>query len=257
MKRPDDLICAEKRACAAWVKVVLLLSLLPVFALVAPRVATAQNTAEVCRESKKLYEQDEREGSDLQRMIVIKNADQRWQQSLLELRSAVASNYVVSGLNELASQLTFETLHTVSTKDRLALQRTIRDLLERLIPEVKQIELSELELRIDRNAQRLSTRRKRMKDLRCDDVLAREKSYPDLNGAWESNYKGNWNPTSISQNGQTLSFTNEFNMTSPGEFTSKTTVRATKWENGLGATVSADGNTLTWANGTIWRRPRQ
>lgn len=77
--------------------------------------------------------------------------------------------------------------------------------------------------------------------------------YPNLAGAWESDYYGSWQGTTIAQSGMKLTFTNEKGDSSPGEFLSKTSIKATKWEGGLTATIESP-NRIRWSNGSTWRR---
>jgi hypothetical protein len=80
-------------------------------------------------------------------------------------------------------------------------------------------------------------------------------SNPDLSGTW--NMGGPINvgqPCKISQEGSTLTFTNENGAQSAGKFVDAKTVIATDWENGLRGTISTDGNRIDWANGSWWTR---
>ncbi len=72
---------------------------------------------------------------------------------------------------------------------------------------------------------------------------------PNIAGAWMIN----GHATSITQNGSALTFTNEDGATSSGTVVSSNEVQATQWGN-LTATLSSDGNTLTWSNGTVWTK---
>ncbi|HEY3964028.1 MAG TPA: hypothetical protein VGM05_05680, partial [Planctomycetaceae bacterium] len=72
---------------------------------------------------------------------------------------------------------------------------------------------------------------------------------PNIAGAWMINGKA----TSIAQTGSSLTFTNEDGSTSTGMVVSSNEVEATQWGN-LTATLSSDGNTLTWSNGTVWTK---
>jgi hypothetical protein len=72
---------------------------------------------------------------------------------------------------------------------------------------------------------------------------------PDISGAWSINGQA----TSIVQSGVNLTFTNERGETANGVFISNTQVRADGW-GGLIGTLSADTNTINWANGSVWVR---
>ena len=73
--------------------------------------------------------------------------------------------------------------------------------------------------------------------------------------------EGNWcregdrnKTTSISQSGNSLTFTNEFGNSSRGRFENSNTVVAIDWQGGLRGTISSDGNRISWGNGTSWTR---
>ena len=87
-------------------------------------------------------------------------------------------------------------------------------------------------------------------------VVSGQASNRDLAGNWESKYQpdSNWADTSITQEGQSLTFHNERGGKSKGRFLSSNEVVADEWENGLRAKVTDGGNRLEWANGSVWRR---
>jgi hypothetical protein len=73
---------------------------------------------------------------------------------------------------------------------------------------------------------------------------------PSLAGAWTINGQ----PTSITQdNGGNLVFTNERGDQSAGSFADSATVVASGW-GGLRGSIENGGNTIRWANGTVWLR---
>jgi hypothetical protein len=74
-------------------------------------------------------------------------------------------------------------------------------------------------------------------------------NYPDLSGTWYQNGNSS-SPAYIIQNGQYLSFVFS-NTSTTASFTSANQVYATQWK--TYASISADGNTLTWSNQT-WTR---
>jgi hypothetical protein len=71
-----------------------------------------------------------------------------------------------------------------------------------------------------------------------------------LGGAWNDAGQA----ASITQDGRSLVFTNRMGMRSRGTIADATTVVATEWENGLRGTLTDNGNTIRWANGTVWYR---
>ena len=78
-------------------------------------------------------------------------------------------------------------------------------------------------------------------------------SLPSLGGAWTSGGKS----ASITQDPSDpnrLVFTNEYGSKSSGSFANSTTVIAHDWENGLRGTLTDNGRTIRWANGTAWLR---
>lgn len=174
---------SRKRRPSRFFLIPLFLTIFIYFSIADSSVAYAQTTPDQCRKLQKLYEEDKREELDLQRMIVIKNNEQEWQQHLLDLRRAVAGKYIVSDFDQFAPKLQIY----AAPQDRLGIQPDFITLLERLIPEAGKIELSDLELKIDRNALRLSNYKKDMKTLKCDEVLEREKnaSSSNLLGTWK------------------------------------------------------------------------
>lgn len=81
---------------------------------------------------------------------------------------------------------------------------------------------------------------------------------PDLSGEWVCTKNcsgGEGKVARIVQQGRRLDFTNEFGLTSEGRLEDDLkTVVATQWQGGLKATIEEGGNTLHWANGSIWVR---
>jgi len=87
-------------------------------------------------------------------------------------------------------------------------------------------------------------------------IVSGQESNPDLSGNWECKYRSNsnWADTSITQEGNGLTFHNEHGSKSKGRFASPNEVVAEEWEGGLHARVTDGGNRLEWANGSVWRR---
>lgn len=82
--------------------------------------------------------------------------------------------------------------------------------------------------------------------------VAQAQSVPDLSGHWICTCRPG--PASIVQTGQQLRFTNEVGGVSRGHFVDARTVIADDWEGGLRGALSADNRTISWANGTTWKR---
>jgi hypothetical protein len=60
--------------------------------------------------------------------------------------------------------------------------------------------------------------------------------------------------TQIAQSGSNLTFTNEFNANSSGEFVSLDQVDANNWGDLVGV-LSNINTRIDWENGTYWTRP--
>ncbi len=84
-------------------------------------------------------------------------------------------------------------------------------------------------------------------------------NWPLLAGDWLSKTKvdSSGKPASIYQDGKNLIFRNEYGKNSTGYFESLSRIKATQWAGGLGATISDDGNTIKWDNGSIWQRVKK
>ena len=76
---------------------------------------------------------------------------------------------------------------------------------------------------------------------------------PALEGTWA--YKGTVNTISRGS-GEPLVFTNYGGSSSRGRFIDASSVVAIDWEGGLRGSLHDGGNTIRWANGTVWFRPR-
>jgi hypothetical protein len=85
---------------------------------------------------------------------------------------------------------------------------------------------------------------------------SRNSPWPVLAGNWVGKARADsrWATTSITQDGKHLIFRNEYGMTSAGYFESSSRIKATDWAGGLGATITDDGKTIKWDNGSIWQR---
>jgi hypothetical protein len=78
-------------------------------------------------------------------------------------------------------------------------------------------------------------------------------SFPSLGGSWSDANQ----PASIAQDSNNrLVFTNRMGWRSNGKFADAATVIATDWEGGLRGSLQDNGNTIRWANGTVWYRKR-
>ncbi len=184
-----------------------------------------------------------------------------------KIRAAVAVNKVADGLGAIIQRIDPAVLDIpdvggrpkANASDLLSFQSRLNTLLGQLMQEVHEFDPGDARDKINRDkielfSVRVDDLREEYNGLKCGALETDRGSFPDIGGAWESNYTDDWKATSISQAGKTLVFTNEFGDSSPGVFVSATSVKATKWEGGLGATISPDGKTIKWSNGTTWRR---
>lgn len=175
------------------VRVGLALSFLVVIAgsLAAPQAATAQGTADVCRETKKVYDQYDREWTELYGTMRFKDREAWWRMQLPELRRAIAGGYVVSGLDTIAANLWVKNPGS-STKARLAFQKTAKDLAESRMQKVQDLAMDDLEDQKNRLFEQMKIREQRMKDLNCDKVLARENSSSSSTQSGCDGFSGTW-----------------------------------------------------------------
>lgn len=148
-----------------------------------------QSTAEVCRETKKVYDQYDSEWKELHGTMRFRDREAWWRTRLPELRRAIAGGYVVSGLDEIAGSLWIRNPGS-STKDRLAFQRTARDLAESRMQKVQNATEADHEAEKDRIFEQMNIRERRMKELNCQEVLAREQSSSPKSGC--DGFAGTW-----------------------------------------------------------------
>ncbi|HEX6186852.1 MAG TPA: hypothetical protein VFZ40_02125 [Pyrinomonadaceae bacterium] len=258
MKRLNVRTGAIKLGRLAWLKT-LWLPLLLVMAglLCAPGTATAQSTADVCRETNKVLKQLEREHDEAGRLNQIKSNEEEWRGILAELRRGIASGYVISMLDELSARVNVRGPgYGASNNERLAFQKTLRDLLEKAIQEARDSNANELLDRLLRVRDQIALRQSRMFSLKCSEVFKRE-GEDNLSGTWICKAScpagGEGKTASIAHNGEALTFTNEGGQSSAGRFTGAKSVVARGWGN-LTGTIANEGRELHWANGTIWVR---
>ena len=242
-----------------------LMTLLPFFGTT--RAVFAQSTAEVCRETKKVYYQNNKEHDEVTRTIrIIKEVD-KVRNYLSELRRAIATGYRMSGLENAAAFAGLDSPGSPSPKEMLVFQKTVRSALERELQKALDSNEDDLRLRQDRLQEQLWTRSQRMRDLNCNEVLKRESeetSEVSIAGTWKA---GGINYVyEITQTGNTFTWvvTNQPNLneTATGKFLGRYNVRAT-WTNKNG-TAGADGRVtidgagkvtrIDWSNGIVFER---
>jgi hypothetical protein len=138
---------------------------------------------DVCRKTKEVYVQLDREFNELYRILSFKREEAWWRTKLSELRRAIAGGYVVSRLDDIAFMLRRGDPGNAglskpdsSTEKRLAFQRLAKGLVESGLQKAQKGTLADLEVQMERLVKELNIRKQRMQDLRCDEVLAREKS---------------------------------------------------------------------------------
>jgi hypothetical protein len=78
---------------------------------------------------------------------------------------------------------------------------------------------------------------------------------PNLEGSWIciGNCQKPGQPVFVDQSGDELHFYNEVGDISDGKFLDSNTVVAIGWRNLIGK-IKPDGQSINWANGTIWSR---
>ena len=87
----------------------------------------------------------------------------------------------------------------------------------------------------------------------AEDAPPPQSSLPAIGGGWRINNR----PASIKQSADgVLLFINEGGARSAGRFIDANTVIASDWVGGLRGTLEDGGNTIRWANGTVWFRSR-
>jgi hypothetical protein len=148
-----------------------------------------QSTAEVCRETKRVYDQYDRDWKELYGTMRFKEREAWWRTQLRELRRAIAGGYVVSGLDNIAAFLWIANPGP-STKNRLAFQSAARDLAESRMQKVQGLEMADLEAQKDRVFEQMNIRERRMQELNCKEVLAREQSSSAKSGC--DGFAGTW-----------------------------------------------------------------
>ncbi len=92
------------------------------------------------------------------------------------------------------------------------------------------------------------------------DKRATPNSRPDLSGIWYDYSERTGNSGGVSkvlQNGDKLTFINEFNAQSEGYFIDNSTVLATGWEGGLKARLEDNARRMVWVNGSVWQRNKK
>jgi hypothetical protein len=247
-------------------KAILLLFVAALVLLTTGNSALAQTKEELCQNNKARLAELEQQAQTLAKEVSYTAQTENGERNFLS-----AFNKAIVHPQDPPSDLR-ELIHTPRDREKLAERqglpwkdeygeddllffRAMRDAEIKRIERIKYVlthkgEIQQQKAAVDRQ---MAYSRNRLAKLACDESET-ESSYPNLGGGWESNFKGGWNPTSVTQSGKTLSFTNEFGDTSQGVFESSTRVKATKWRGGLGATVAENGNTINWDNGTVWRR---
>jgi IS1 family transposase len=146
------------------------------------RVATPseQTKAEVCRETQNIMKQYQAEWEEANRTVMAKEHEAKFRDHLSELRRAIAGGFVVSGLNQMAGSLRLEVPE--GTKARLELQKTVRNMIQMELQKAGNSTEAELQAKVDRIEQQITTRRQRLTDLNCEELLALKQSAPSKSG---------------------------------------------------------------------------
>jgi hypothetical protein len=141
----------------------------------ASRLAAAQSTAEVCRETQKVLDQYQREKKEIDRGAwAIRNKGDA-ERYMANLNQAIAGGFVAANLNYLAEVMLLET-PPPTKNERMEFQRAARLVLQGTMAATARTTLDDLYARNERILNQMDIRQRRLKNLKCDEVLAREQS---------------------------------------------------------------------------------
>lgn len=191
------------------------------------------SVADVCRETKTVLAQYHREQAELTRTIAIKKEEDGFRRLLSELRRAIANGYVYNGLNMLNLFLGFD-VPPDSSIERREYQKTVRTALERELQKALNADMDELSLQLDRVTSQVKLRERRMGDLKCYEVLDRERagttdpailaSLQRFSGTWYAGGLGGCWQTTVTVSGDKMTAKGTFT----GPFTDNTEYEG-KW----------------------------
>lgn len=264
MNRPEVKFINSRVACSVSRS---LLSLFLVLGAGLLLTANAQTTEEICRETKKVRDQLMSEREEMVDLRMRRSFEQPLRGNLSLLRKAIANGTLVP-VNVLidASQILHLKMPKESARmtpeERRAFQRVARTAAEKELQEITAVSKDELEQRIARHQEQIDIREKRLRDLRCSDILKQPKSQVSLSGTWTAlSYV-----YEITQTGTTFKWKiiNDpaYNEEAKGELKGK--VIKAEWTNRNGkdsaegevTEVDSDGRAtrITWKNGVVFSR---
>ncbi len=213
--------------------------------------ANAQSTPEVCRETQKVYDGLQMEKAQLVAQLAVSQKLNHYMDLLSEMDKAVKGGYAISGLaitiQNFANDIELKQLDNEfygslyadlkSSNEQLALQKKAYSLLKNLIDKASKIEDDEdVKNQITRIEDQMILRDKRLRDLDCEKVLAREKSSEaDGNIVF-----GTWSGTYSNSKGQSGRATITFEKSDDGKLSGS--------EDGVSFDViTVKGNTVTYS----------
>ncbi len=172
----DDLSVNWTRRPASLLRPTLFLMVLIFIAGAASPVPAQENTAEVCRETKKVQEQLEREKKELLSTWQLLMNEESFRRVLSALNKGISNGRVEISGNDfpLLVNLLGVEQPGATTRDRLAFQRTVRPLVQKALQTISATDRKDLESRIERLSEQIYQRTERMTNLRCSEVLAAE-----------------------------------------------------------------------------------
>jgi hypothetical protein len=148
---------------------------------------SAQNTAEICRETARVIEQYEREKGELEQKYYFKRNEASMRQNLEVVEKAVGERRLLKQetIEALAGNIRLTLAKSVgqmTPEERLTLQSEARNLLIRRIQAAAEINIDDLELQMERVEQQLGTRQQRYDAYHCGLVLQQEKERATIPG---------------------------------------------------------------------------
>lgn len=140
------------------------------------------SAAEVCRETKKVLEQLERENKEVVSTFDFILREELFRRVLSAVNKGISNGRVEISDDDIAfvvNSLGAEQPGT-TTQERLAFQRTVRPLVQKALRTISSTDTNDLESRLANVLEQISLRTKRMNDLRCSELLAAESSAGEM-----------------------------------------------------------------------------
>jgi hypothetical protein len=244
-----------------------------------PVASATPTTAEICAESQKIIDEYQREYDELLRTRMFKMKENTFRNKLSTLDKTIATGSFLSMgelrliLQDVKVELpkspitgSEKELGQLTAPERSSLQRTLRSVIHRGLEQAANTTMDRLNDRISKNLFQTGTRRQRMKDLDCVNVLKRKKGEtvdsdktPDISGTWKyGGYVYN-----IKQSGSTFTWymeTLKENATGTikGKSVSANVVNINRTKDITGTVTEVDGSgratRIEFSNGTFLTR---